>query len=137
MLNPADRTQVVGEVIDASFAQVAWAIETAARAAPSWNARPIDERARCLERLADALETNRAELMALAVLEAGKTFADALADALGVGVGVALAVAEGLASPFIPAGRPPGLSAFSTSEKFSAAARISTRACPGTTTGRS
>jgi RHH-type proline utilization regulon transcriptional repressor/proline dehydrogenase/delta 1-pyrroline-5-carboxylate dehydrogenase len=47
---------------------------------PAWSATPVDRRAACLERLADLLETHRAELMAICVHEAGKTIPDGLAE---------------------------------------------------------
>lgn len=78
--NPADRSREVGVVIEASVADVSRAIDIAVRAAPEWDARSVEERAACLERLADLLEANRTELMALAVHEAGKTIPDAVAE---------------------------------------------------------
>ncbi|MGS1017403.1 bifunctional proline dehydrogenase/L-glutamate gamma-semialdehyde dehydrogenase PutA [Allosphingosinicella humi] len=80
VLSPADRTRKVGTVVEATVADVKRAIDAAAKAAPGWDARPVDERAACLERLADLLEENRTELMGLAVHEAGKSVADALAE---------------------------------------------------------
>jgi RHH-type proline utilization regulon transcriptional repressor/proline dehydrogenase/delta 1-pyrroline-5-carboxylate dehydrogenase len=56
------------------------AISAAHAAFPAWSARPIDARARILERLADLLEIHRVELMALAVKEAFKTIPDALGE---------------------------------------------------------
>nr|WP_294810804.1 L-glutamate gamma-semialdehyde dehydrogenase [uncultured Sphingomonas sp.] len=56
------------------------AIDRAASAFPEWSTRSIDERATILERLADNLEENRIELMALAVKEAFKTIPDALGE---------------------------------------------------------
>lgn len=47
---------------------------------PAWSNTPLDERADCLERLADLLETNRGRLMAVLVQEAGKTIPDALSE---------------------------------------------------------
>ena len=46
----------------------------------SWSARPVEERAACLDRMADLIEERRGELMALAVFEAGKTIGDALGE---------------------------------------------------------
>lgn len=46
----------------------------------AWSKWPIGERAACLDRLADLLERNRAELMRVAVQEAKKTIPDALAE---------------------------------------------------------
>ena len=45
-----------------------------------WSKRSIDERASCLERLADLLERDRDMLMRIAVQEAKKTIPDALAE---------------------------------------------------------
>lgn len=59
---------------------VASAIAAAEAAYPAWVATPTDERAACLERLADLLEQHRAPLMAIAVQEAKKTIPDALAE---------------------------------------------------------
>lgn len=59
---------------------VATAIAAAEAAYPSWVATPVEERAVCLERLADLLEQHRAPLMAIAVQEAKKTIPDALAE---------------------------------------------------------
>ena len=78
--SPADRRRSVGAVINARPIDVARALEIAAAAAPGWDARPVEERAACLERLADLLEANRTELMALAVHEAGKTIPDAVGE---------------------------------------------------------
>ena len=78
--DPSDHARTAGKVVDAGPTDVAAAVDLAARAQPAWNARPADERAAILERLADLLERDRAALMALAVREAGKTLADALGE---------------------------------------------------------
>ncbi|WP_129793037.1 bifunctional proline dehydrogenase/L-glutamate gamma-semialdehyde dehydrogenase PutA [Sphingosinicella sp. CPCC 101087] len=46
----------------------------------AWTSRSVDERAACLERLADLLERDRDTLMRIAVQEAKKTIPDALAE---------------------------------------------------------
>lgn len=56
------------------------AISTALDAYPTWSVTPLNERADCLDRLADLLEEHRSELMAIAVQEAKKTIPDALAE---------------------------------------------------------
>lgn len=56
------------------------AITAALRAYPSWSATPLDERADCLDRLADMLESHRSDLMGIAVQEAKKTIPDALSE---------------------------------------------------------
>ncbi|GAO37918.1 proline dehydrogenase/delta1-pyrroline-5-carboxylate dehydrogenase [Sphingomonas changbaiensis NBRC 104936] len=55
-------------------------VARAQAAYPAWTARPVHERAACLERLADLLEQHRTELMAVCVHEARKTIPDALAE---------------------------------------------------------
>jgi RHH-type proline utilization regulon transcriptional repressor/proline dehydrogenase/delta 1-pyrroline-5-carboxylate dehydrogenase len=78
--NPADRRDIVGEVIEAGKTEVGEALARAVRAADDWNEMPAGERAACLERAADAMEQNLHPLMAMAVREAGKTVPDALAE---------------------------------------------------------
>jgi len=56
------------------------AVTAALGAYPAWSATLLDERADCLDRLADLLEESRSELMAIAVQEAKKTIPDALAE---------------------------------------------------------
>ena len=55
-------------------------ITRAKTAYPAWSATPVAERAACLDRLADLLETHRDELMAICVQEAFKTIPDALGE---------------------------------------------------------
>ena len=52
----------------------------ALRGFEDWSRRSIEERAPCLERLADLLERDRDMLMRIAVQEAKKTIPDALAE---------------------------------------------------------
>ena len=78
--NPAWNSQEVGQVTWATPAQADEAVAMAARAAPQWAATPADQRAKCLERMADLMEEHLAELMALCVREAGKGIPDAVAE---------------------------------------------------------
>jgi RHH-type proline utilization regulon transcriptional repressor/proline dehydrogenase/delta 1-pyrroline-5-carboxylate dehydrogenase len=78
--DPARQAHAVGQVVEATPAMADAAIAAAKVAAIPWNGLPVEHRAECLERLADGLEDHRVELMALAVLEAGKTLGDALAE---------------------------------------------------------
>ncbi|WOE74836.1 L-glutamate gamma-semialdehyde dehydrogenase [Alterisphingorhabdus coralli] len=55
-------------------------VTNAQSAFAEWDAKPVEERATCLEKLADLLEDHRSELMALAVNEAKKTIPDALGE---------------------------------------------------------
>ncbi|NJR80165.1 L-glutamate gamma-semialdehyde dehydrogenase [Sphingomonas corticis] len=59
---------------------VSGAIARAHAAFPTWQATPVDERAACLDRLADLLERDRERLMAICVQEAFKSIADALGE---------------------------------------------------------
>jgi len=78
--DPADNRRVVGHVAEASAEHVDQAFVAATEAFADWSRWPAEERAACLDRAADLMETHRAELMALAVREAGKTIGDALAE---------------------------------------------------------
>ncbi|MCC5857172.1 MAG: bifunctional proline dehydrogenase/L-glutamate gamma-semialdehyde dehydrogenase PutA [Ectothiorhodospiraceae bacterium] len=78
--DPAKRERQVGTAVWATPPQAAQAVEAAAGAAERWAASPVEDRARCLERMAALMERNMAELMALCVREAGKGLADAVAE---------------------------------------------------------
>jgi RHH-type transcriptional regulator, proline utilization regulon repressor / proline dehydrogenase / delta 1-pyrroline-5-carboxylate dehydrogenase len=78
--DPADRRRVVGTVNEAAPEAIEAAFRLATSAARWWAARPVEERAACLDRVATAMEQDCAELMALCVREAGKTLPDALAE---------------------------------------------------------
>jgi RHH-type proline utilization regulon transcriptional repressor/proline dehydrogenase/delta 1-pyrroline-5-carboxylate dehydrogenase len=56
------------------------AITAALGAYPAWSATPLEDRADCLDRLADLLEEHRSALMGVAVQEAKKTIPDALSE---------------------------------------------------------
>ncbi len=78
--NPADARDTVGEVRDASEADVDAALACAATAAPAWAATAPVDRAATLLRTADALEARMPLLMGLLMREAGKTAANAVAE---------------------------------------------------------
>lgn len=59
---------------------VSGAISAAQSAFPAWSATPVEDRAACLDRLADLLEAHRSDLMAIAVQEAKKSIPDALSE---------------------------------------------------------
>ncbi|AHG43044.1 bifunctional proline dehydrogenase/pyrroline-5-carboxylate dehydrogenase [Pseudomonas syringae CC1557] len=79
-LNPSDSRDVVGHVQEASLQDVDNAIQCALSAGPIWQATPPAERAAILERAADLMEGEIQPLMGLLVREAGKTFANAIAE---------------------------------------------------------
>ena len=68
---------VVPKEIDAN---VSGAISAAQSAFPAWSATPVEDRAACLDRMADLLEAHRSDLMAIAVQEAKKSIPDALSE---------------------------------------------------------
>lgn len=75
---PYQLLHLVGEVVWATAEQTRGAIDQLAAAFPAWNATPVDQRAAVLERTADLLEQNMAELMALCTREAGKSLQDGI-----------------------------------------------------------
>ncbi|TVQ36557.1 MAG: bifunctional proline dehydrogenase/L-glutamate gamma-semialdehyde dehydrogenase PutA [Wenzhouxiangella sp.] len=77
---PADSVREVGSVVTTDPDCIASVISAAEAAQPAWDRRGVDERATIIERIADALEDNRAELMALCTREAGKTLKDGIAE---------------------------------------------------------
>jgi RHH-type transcriptional regulator, proline utilization regulon repressor / proline dehydrogenase / delta 1-pyrroline-5-carboxylate dehydrogenase len=80
LFDPADRSQVIGAVVEASAADVDRAIAVARDGFDRWNRTPVEERCACLSRAADLYEERGAELMAWCVREGGKTLVDAAAE---------------------------------------------------------
>ncbi len=78
--NPADRSDIVGRVREASAADVQAAVTAATLAASGWAATPPAERAARLDDAADRLEADTDALLPLLVREAGKTCANAVAE---------------------------------------------------------
>ncbi|MCK6264336.1 bifunctional proline dehydrogenase/L-glutamate gamma-semialdehyde dehydrogenase PutA [Vibrio sp. ZSDE26] len=75
---PYDRRIEVGSVGYSSLEHVSEAIEGASAAFDSWNNTAVGTRAQSLNTLADLLEANLAELVALCHQEAGKTIHDGI-----------------------------------------------------------
>lgn len=71
---------LVGTVTHATNEDIEWAISQAEHTFSSWSKTPINERIACIERFASLLEENKSQLMAMACLEAGKTWNDAIAE---------------------------------------------------------
>ncbi|MDB5935932.1 MAG: putA, partial [Massilia sp.] len=78
--NPAFHPDVVGQVRDASAADVETALAAAAAYAMDWQTTAPSARADTIARVADLFEANCHELMALAVREAGKSLPNAIAE---------------------------------------------------------
>ncbi|TOG51607.1 bifunctional proline dehydrogenase/L-glutamate gamma-semialdehyde dehydrogenase, partial [Vibrio parahaemolyticus] len=75
---PYDRRVEVGQVAFATLDHVSAAIEAAQAAFPEWKGTAIEQKAKCLETLADLMEANLAELVAICHQEAGKTIHDSI-----------------------------------------------------------
>jgi RHH-type proline utilization regulon transcriptional repressor/proline dehydrogenase/delta 1-pyrroline-5-carboxylate dehydrogenase len=69
-----------GEGSDRCRAEAEAMVSRALEAFPAWNSLGVDDRAACLDRLADLLERERDALMRLCVQEARKTIPDAIAE---------------------------------------------------------
>ena len=80
VVNPAMSSDVVGQVQEATRADVDTALAAAAAFAGEWETTGVETRAAILERTADLFEQNGTELMALAVREAGKSLPNAIAE---------------------------------------------------------
>jgi RHH-type transcriptional regulator, proline utilization regulon repressor / proline dehydrogenase / delta 1-pyrroline-5-carboxylate dehydrogenase len=80
VVSPADTRRIVGYSRDASATEIEAAVGAAGAAQPAWEDTPASERAACLERAADALQSRRGEFISLLVREAGKTLPDAVAE---------------------------------------------------------
>jgi RHH-type proline utilization regulon transcriptional repressor/proline dehydrogenase/delta 1-pyrroline-5-carboxylate dehydrogenase len=80
IVNPASFTDIVGHVIEANSHDVEFALQAAATHSNEWQITPIKDRAACLNRAADLLESHRVELVALVIREAGKSFPNAVGE---------------------------------------------------------
>jgi RHH-type proline utilization regulon transcriptional repressor/proline dehydrogenase/delta 1-pyrroline-5-carboxylate dehydrogenase len=78
--NPAYHQDVVGDVQDATSADVETALAAATAYAMDWQTTAPSIRAARIARVADLFEENCHELMALAVREAGKSLPNAIAE---------------------------------------------------------
>jgi RHH-type proline utilization regulon transcriptional repressor/proline dehydrogenase/delta 1-pyrroline-5-carboxylate dehydrogenase len=78
VLNPADRRDRVGTVVEASADHARAAVTRAA--ASGWGRIPVAERAAMLERAADAMQARMPVLLGLIVREAGKSLPNAIAE---------------------------------------------------------
>lgn len=78
--NPACHADIVGTVRPATAHDVAAALTAADSFAVPWAATPAAERATALERAADCMQARMPQLVALLSREAGKTFANGIAE---------------------------------------------------------
>jgi RHH-type transcriptional regulator, proline utilization regulon repressor / proline dehydrogenase / delta 1-pyrroline-5-carboxylate dehydrogenase len=80
LFSPQLTTSRVGTVIDADEEDAEWALTQATTFFPTWSCTPVSERAACLRRFGDLLETHTNMFLAILCLEAGKTWADGIAE---------------------------------------------------------
>jgi RHH-type proline utilization regulon transcriptional repressor/proline dehydrogenase/delta 1-pyrroline-5-carboxylate dehydrogenase len=80
VINPAQSADIVGQVTEATVIDVDTALQAATHAFPGWEGRGAAGRADIIEKVGDLFEQHMAELMALAVREAGKSLPNAIAE---------------------------------------------------------
>ncbi|QHS32677.1 bifunctional proline dehydrogenase/L-glutamate gamma-semialdehyde dehydrogenase PutA [Piscirickettsia salmonis] len=78
--NPANHNEIIGHVSEAGAKHIEAALTIATAAFPAWQHTTCDQRATLLEKAADLFEEHMPELMQLAIREAGKTLANAIAE---------------------------------------------------------
>jgi RHH-type proline utilization regulon transcriptional repressor/proline dehydrogenase/delta 1-pyrroline-5-carboxylate dehydrogenase len=78
--SPHDRRHEIGEVVEASAAEIDAMLKTANAAQPGWDRLGGNERGRLLDRVADLFEQHREEFYSLCIREAGKTLPDAILE---------------------------------------------------------
>ncbi|MEP2379855.1 bifunctional proline dehydrogenase/L-glutamate gamma-semialdehyde dehydrogenase PutA, partial [Parasphingorhabdus sp.] len=76
--NPAELSQIIGQIVPADVATAQKAIRVAHHTFPVWSGRSVKERADILNHAADLLEERAAIFHFLAIKEAGKTWSDAV-----------------------------------------------------------
>jgi RHH-type transcriptional regulator, proline utilization regulon repressor / proline dehydrogenase / delta 1-pyrroline-5-carboxylate dehydrogenase len=80
VLNPADRRDRVGRLVEAGLSDVKIAVERSVGAALKWRSTPVSERAACLERAAVLLEERMPLLLGLVIRESGKSIPNAIGE---------------------------------------------------------
>ncbi len=80
LVSPFSHKTTVGFVTNALEEDVEWALNQATACFPTWSKTSVLERAACLRRFGDLLETHTNTFLAIACLEAGKTWADGIAE---------------------------------------------------------
>ncbi|MBE70294.1 MAG: trifunctional transcriptional regulator/proline dehydrogenase/L-glutamate gamma-semialdehyde dehydrogenase [Thalassospira sp.] len=80
VMNPAKLDEKVGDLVQATEADVEAAVVAAVKGYETWNKTPASDRATALRRLGDLLEENMDEFIALCQREAGKLYLDGVAE---------------------------------------------------------
>ena len=79
-MNPANQTEIIGYAAKATVTDAEAALAAARAAQPAWARVSADDRAALLDRTADLMNRDKAALIALEILEAGKSWTEADAD---------------------------------------------------------
>lgn len=80
VFDPANYSEEIGQVADATPKDAALAMNAAYDFFPTWEATPIETRAKHLENFADLLESRTSELVGLIATEAGRTLDDGISE---------------------------------------------------------
>jgi len=80
VINPAQSADIVGQVTEATVADVDTALQAADNAFAHWEGMGASARADIIAKVGDLFEDHMGELMALAVREAGKSLPNAIAE---------------------------------------------------------
>ncbi|UTW56321.1 bifunctional proline dehydrogenase/L-glutamate gamma-semialdehyde dehydrogenase PutA [Kordiimonas sp. SCSIO 12610] len=78
--NPANRADEVGHILEASADEAKKAVGVALSAQKAWDSMGGVRRGEIMAKVADALEANFDQFMSLLIREAGKTYADGVAE---------------------------------------------------------
>ena len=80
IFNPANKSELVGSIKEVGVCDVEEIIKNSEKSYQTWRNVAVEERAAILNKIADSLEENESELMALCMKEAGKVIADVIAE---------------------------------------------------------
>lgn len=78
--SPQQQDKEIGHVRQSSEEEIEWALSQAQKAFSTWSKTPVQHRIECIERFAVLLEQQLPTLLALACMEAGKTWVDGVAE---------------------------------------------------------
>lgn len=78
--SPQQTDDIIGHITDATSDDIEWALTQATQAFDAWSKTPVTDRTACIERFACLLEENMPAFLAMACLEAGKTWNDAIGE---------------------------------------------------------
>lgn len=78
--NPANHSDIVGYVHEATMSDVEHALKIATKAATSWATVPVEQRAVILQQAATLMEQQFSRLISVLIREAGKTYSNAIAE---------------------------------------------------------